>query len=269
MRCVICKKGSEEADLFEGILNAEMVRICEFCAEEEGVPILKKPSKEQLGRADESHSVRERMERLSGHRDATEISKEQVIVQGNLAKLKMPPKKQMHEDLVDDYYWRLTHARRKRKLSLSQLSEQIGIEAEKLEDIEKGKIPESFHELFLKIEAFLGIKMLKEHAAKVHFKRNIDEEKEILNHVKRKMSVPIEDEADELLGEIEHEKQEKLERIHHGDVDFSKREDLENVTLNDLVEAKRTREEHERRLRKKAKEDTLVGDDIDLDIEEI
>jgi len=99
MRCTICKKTSEEIKLYSGIKESEMIMICEDCAESEGVPIIKKPSELQLDKADERYSVRERMERISGMHESTERKNSTFITQGNLAKLRIPPKKEYHEDV--------------------------------------------------------------------------------------------------------------------------------------------------------------------------
>jgi len=267
MRCIVCKKTCEETELYEGILEDGMVMVCPVCAEEEGVPIIRKPSQDQLKKADKRYSVRERMEKMSGMRDTTEISPDQTAVQGNLAKLRMPAKKQTHEDALDNYYWTLNIARRRKKLTVSQLSSQIGTTPEVIQEIEKGKLPENFQEIFLKIESYLGINLLKNHKQKVSFSRTIDEEKELLKSVRDKldgMSIDAEDDFEQ-----EQFKEEKLDKIEKGEINLSKRESLTDVTLNDLVERKRRQDTLEKRTRAKSKVDSMVGEDLDLDIEEL
>jgi len=237
MRCIICKKESNEVELFEGILNVEMVRICSICAESEGIPMIRKPSEEQLKKGDEVYSVRERMERMSGMRDATEISKDQTVVQGNLAKLRIPEKKERHEEVLDDYYWTLNMARRRKKWSINQLAEKIGIDPETIQNIEKGKIPENFEEVFTKFEVFFGIKLLRDHMRKIRFTRTIDEEMQILKSVRARMD--------------------------------GTSETSEDVTLNDLVEIKRQREKQEVQRKTKIQTDAMVGDDLELDLSEL
>lgn len=265
MRCAICKRESEEVKLFEGILKSEMIRICEECAESEGVPLVRKPSEDQLQRADERYSVRERMERMSGVRDTTEISEDQTITQGNLAKLRMPPKKQYHDDVLDNYYWTLNIARRRKKLSINQFAELIKIDANILQSIERGKIPENFEEIFLKLESFLGIKLLKNYKQNVSFTRTIDEEKEILKSVEEKING--EDASiNNNLGYAER-REETRNKIAKGEIDFSRREELQDVTLNDLVEMKKEREKKQIRKRKRIQTDAILGDDLDIDID--
>ncbi len=270
VRCTICKKGSNEIKLYSGILDSDMVMICEECAQTEGVPIIKKPSELQLDKADERYSVRERMERMSGIHESKNNNK--IITQGDFAKLRIPPKKQSHEDVLDNYYWTLNIARRRSKLSINQLSELIKIDTDILQSIEKGKIPENFREVFLKLEAFLGIKLLKNHEKKLNFIRTRDEEKEILSNVRKKLNLKsqgIEISEFDDPEYIEDGKKEQLERISEGKIDFSKREELSDITLDDLVSMKKERESKSAKKKAKATEEAMLGDDLDLEIDEL
>jgi ribosome-binding protein aMBF1 (putative translation factor) len=285
--CIVCKKTCEETELYDGIFESGMVLICKTCSEDGKIPLIRKPSEDQLEKADKRYSVRERMEHLSGMRDTTEISGEQNIVQRNLARLKMPDKKQQHEDVSDNYYWELNIARRRKKLSIRQLAELIKIDAKILNEIEDGKIPENFEEIFLKLESFLGIKLLKNHKRKISFIRTIDEEKEILSSVRKKMGECLVDgengeEEDDIVDEIENgikeakeiqkaeeSKNDKIIKLRRGEIDMSKRENLSNITLNDLVEIKKQREEEEKEIKVQKQNSTMFGDDLELDIDEI
>ncbi|MCR4284501.1 MAG: hypothetical protein NUV97_00470 [archaeon] len=263
MRCAVCKVPGDEVELFEGVSKSGMIMICSNCANTDGVPLIKKPSEKQLDKADKNYSVRERMEKLSGRREITEISADQSVVHRNLAKLRMPEKKQFNEEVLDDYYWTLNMARRRKKMSLKQFSQMAGIGEDVLESIEKGQIPENFKEVFFQLESSLGIKLLKYHVKRIDFSRNSsqDNEEEILRSVKERMS------GSTIEKETDSEKKEKLERLSRGEMDFSKRADLQNVTLNDLVEIKRRKEKKEAEMKKRAKKESMVGEDLDLDIE--
>ena len=285
-RCIVCKKTCEETELYEGIFESGMVLICKTCAEEEKIPLIKKPSSDQLQKADKRYSVRERMEHLSGMRDATEIGGEQTNIQKNLARLKMPDKKQQHEDVSNNYYWELNMARRRKKLSIRQLAELIKIDASILYSIESGKKPETLEEIFLKLESFLGLKLLKNHKKKISFTRTIDEEKEILSSVRKRMGERLvgegEDGEEDLVGEIENtikvikkvqkseeSKNDKIIKLRNGEIDMSKRENLSDITLNDLVEIKKQREEQEQEIKVQKQNSTMFGDDLELDIDEV
>ncbi len=92
MKCVICGKSDEETYLQEGIHDGKIVVVCNGCAEFENIPLIKKPSEEQLQRADEKFSVRERMERLSGLRKDV-LTQEQLLANQNLKRMKLPQQK--------------------------------------------------------------------------------------------------------------------------------------------------------------------------------
>jgi ribosome-binding protein aMBF1 (putative translation factor) len=257
--CTICKKTSEETTLYPGIQETEMINVCEECAEDQNIPIIKKPSDSQLSQADISYSVRERLDRMSGRHETTEISKDQTITQGNLSKLKMPKPKQYHPDILDNYYWTLNITRRRVKMTTSQLAKKIDTTPESIQQIEKGILPENFKEIFLKIEALLGIKLLKDHETQVNFTRkNRDEEKEILQSVAEKIRNPEKElEKDETMEEME----EIHKKIEQEEIKLSRKKDIKNVTLNDLVDRKRAREKY----KMKVKQDEMMGDDIDIE----
>jgi ribosome-binding protein aMBF1 (putative translation factor) len=136
-KCVLCGITERETTLYEGIYDREMIFVCQNCAREERIPVIKKPSIEQLKDANKFYSVRERMEKMSGmRRIRTNIGEDQQIVLRNLIKLRMPEPKQKHEDVEDNYYWEINMARRRRKMTTNQLAKETGIS---LEIIEKSR----------------------------------------------------------------------------------------------------------------------------------
>jgi ribosome-binding protein aMBF1 (putative translation factor) len=258
MRCTICKKTEEETTLYPGIQLTKMVNVCEECAEDQKIPIIKKPTSSQLSQADKTYSVRERLDRMSGRRESTEISGDQLITQRNLSKLKMPKPKQNHPEVLDNYYWTLNMARRRAKMTLSQLARKINTNSYTIQDIEKGILPKDFKEIFLKLEALLGIKLLKAHDPEISFTRkNPIQEKEILEAVAKKMKNPQEEPEEE----DEEEMEEFQEKIKKQEIRLSKRENLKDVTLNDLIDRKRAREKYQQKI----KQNEILGDEIDLD----
>jgi len=268
MRCKFCKKESDEVDLQEGIYESGMIRICRPCAELERVPLIKKPSIEQLDRVDVKYSVRQRMEVLSGMKETTEISKEQVFVQRNLDKLRTPEKKEIHEDVLDNYYWTVNMARRRKKMTAKQLSESVGISQDDIEKIEKGKIPENFYDIFLKLEIYFGIKLLKSHVRRLRFKRTTDEELKILEEVREKLESEnfIKKAKRRNFGDdILEDEDELIDDIAGGKADFSKREKYKDVTLSDLMDRKKKTEELEAKRSAKIQTESMLGDEIDLE----
>ncbi len=64
-------------------------------------------------------------------------------------------------------------------------------------------------------------------------------------------------------------KKERLEKLSKGEIDFSRREDLSDVTLNDLVEMKKSREQKESNKKSKVQEEAMLGDDLEIEIDEL
>ena len=262
-RCSVCKKEWTEIELFEGISGVEMVMICRECSDKEGIPTIEKPTSEQIKRTVDRRSVRERMERLSGVRDTTEISHEQENVQRSLNKLRTLPKKETNPFVVENYYWAANMGRRHKKLTINQAAEAMNIEPEAIEEIEYGKIPKNFEEIMDKMEKFYGIKLLKNKAKKIHFVKTREEEEKILEEVKEKIDGKI-GEIEDLPSETISARREIMEK---GEIDFSDKENLQNITLNDLVEMKNKKKRIEEAKRIRQEVEGMVGEDLELDFE--
>ncbi len=234
---------SDEVTLYRGIKKTRIISVCEECAEDQKIPIIRKPSSIQLSRADRIYSVKERLDRMSGRHNPKKPS-EPIVTQHNLAKLKMPLPKQNNSNVVDDYSWVLSMARRRAKMTTSQLARKSEVASDIIKKIERGIIPENFKEIFPKIETSLGIKLIKNHQLRVDFiRKNPDYEQEILDNVRQKMK--------QSSGE-EHNK-EKNKSVEE--------KDLGEMTLSKLIDRKRAQE----KLDIKRKQDELIGDEIDLD----
>jgi len=239
-KCTVCK--NENVELFEGVYDGEMVLVCDYCAEEESIPVLRKPSVAQLDRIEKKESMRERMERLSGMSKHTRgLGPDQTVAQNNLAKLKNPYIKETHPDVHENYYWEINMARRRRKATIGQVSRATEIPEQILKDVEHGRIPKNMEDVFLKLERYFGIKLLKTHKQIVSFTKTQAGQEKILEEVKNRMKHVDKPTSPERVAK----------RIEDGELDFSKKEDIKDVTLNDLVDQKRKREylEKEKKLR--------------------
>lgn len=260
MRCAICEKTEDETYLFDGVGRQGIIKVCKDCAEEENIPILKKPKVENIEN-ERKLTVRERMERMSGM--TKKKDREQLIANKNLNRLKIPPKKQTSNKLVDNYDWDLKMYRRRKKISLKQLSEKTQVSEKDLENFEKGQLPENFERIAERIEIGTGLKLLNRSRQEVNFimpEKKEDKEKEILNNVKQKMKEMKEDDFAEYVHEIDEEvnkknlKEEKLKKLEKGELDLSKRKDVQDITLSDLQKMKKEREEAD-----------MFGEDIELE----
>lgn len=259
MECAFCNKIADEVDLFEGVYNGKIVKICSPCAELEEIPLIRKPTQNQLIAADHRFSVRERMEQLSDPRKVKAISKEQEVANKNLAKLKIPPKPQKSNELLPNYNWKIQIARRRKKFSLNQLSKQTGLSLELLEQVEKGQLPENFKSIMAILQEVLDIKLFKDQPQKIIF--NIPEkspekkEQEILEQTEQKIHETE---------ESAKQKKKVIKQISSGEFDFSKREKLKDVTLKDLIEMKRQRDQKQAFEKEKEQHKEMFGDDVEL-----
>jgi ribosome-binding protein aMBF1 (putative translation factor) len=271
MECVICGKTGEEVELYEGVYESRIAKICKACANFEGVPLIKKPTDEQFNSAGKPQSVRERMERLSGLAKPA-ISHEQSVAFRNLEKLKFPEKKQEHSDLSDNYYWILRMERRRRKLTVNQLAEKASIPVSVIEQIEKGSLPKDYETYLRKLETVLEIRLFK----RTFISENIPQDPEhrklheakIIDQVRRKMAgedvvVDLTDEEEKPHEEFIQEKREKIQQILHEQPSktFPRREQLRDVKLRDLIDMKREKEKQENA--KKTSE--MVGNDVEIE----
>lgn len=262
MECQLCGITDQEADIFQGIYSGEITEICGECAKEEKIPLIRKPTSDQLSLADREYSVRERMEKIFKS-NKEYIGKDHEVAMKNLAKIKVPPKSQQPENLVENYHWEIKIARRRKKLPISQLSKESGIPLEILKELERGQLPKNYEPFLLILEELLDIRIFKEHERRMilHIpeKTSRQREKEIIEQTREKL--------------IETEKQQKskqkaIKEISTGDFDFSKKENIEKITLSDLIELKKQREKIKNQHKEQKEHKEMFGDELELDIDE-
>ena len=275
MDCQICNKKGIENDAVKVIWEGEVVNACRTCALREGMPIVKKATQEQVDAANVHYSVRERMERMSNRKPT--IIREQAITHKNLARLNFPTVRQDHEDLVENYDWTLRTARRRKKLSIAQLALTSGLVPEDIQKLESGQLVKNLEPIATRLENTLGIVLLKK-TSRLAQARYVKQENAIIQNnlamvddkiidlpktekksllkklFSRKKSSKDgsaeskEDNKDivELKAEdIVPEKKEIFEKIATGKMDFSKRRNVEQITLKDLAEMKKRKEKGE------------------------
>jgi len=268
MYCIICGKSAEETEIYEGIYDNKISKICGECAQEEEIPLIKKPSEENLIANERVLSVRERMEKLSEPNKPRELNKEQIIAHKNLGKLKIPKKRQESEELIENYDWKIRLARRRKKLTIPQLAQQIGISVQILYNFEQGQIPENLRPLARILEKFLEIKLLRQELKETRFHMPEKNEQRIIieqtrqnirqqegrDFLKTSEEQETEKEIEEEIREVEEEKEELLSQISQGNLDFSKKDKIQNITINDLAE-----------LKKRKEKDDLMGRELEID----
>lgn len=278
-KCFICGKPEEEIALFDGVSDAGVKKVCYRCSEREGIALIKRPTKEQLEQADKRKSVREVMESMSNPQRKI-MNKDQMIAHKSLAKLRFPNVKQEHGDLVENYDWVLKQARRHAKITTDAVARLANIDKSQYESLEAGRLFPGFQAIAAAVERVLEVKILKvsrreitmlpTETKKVEEKKTL--EQDILDSVKQKMKKHFflvkkakEEGVDYYEGDIEtqHDKidvdeivrqknEEKKKRydqlandIESDKFDFSRRENLDKITLQDLADLKKLKKEKE------------------------
>ncbi|MEI7718283.1 MAG: hypothetical protein WCI72_00315 [archaeon] len=278
-KCFVCGKPEEEVALFDGVSSAGVRKICYKCSERENITLIKKPTREQLEQAEKRRSVREVMENMSSPQKKF-MMKDQLIAHKSLAKLKFPGMKQEHGDLVQNYDWVLKQARRHMKMTIPQLAHLAGIDQAQYEALEAGQLFPGFQSIASAAQKILEVKILKANAPIVAPSPKMAKETEvkntieqgILESVKNKMKKHFflvkkaKDEGvdyyngdvqtqhdkidvDEIVRQKNEEKKKRYEQlateIESDKFDFSRRENLDNITLSDLADLKKLKKEKE------------------------
>lgn len=167
--CYFCKK--ESNNLFKAIYFREgIVNICEICSKKEGLPLVKKPTTNQLKQAEEK-TYRQRVKEFercgfeafkkSSENSQKEIELKDLIEQNFKRKVKPKEESKIASDLVNNFHWLIMRERRKRKISQKDLAKEIGESEIAIKMSEQGKLPEDGFKLIKKIETYLNLKLIK------------------------------------------------------------------------------------------------------------
>lgn len=240
MHCHICNKSEEGTQYVRGIYEGEVVDVCKTCAAIERIPVLRKATQDQINKANVHYSVRERMERMSNVKPT--MATDQSVARRNLSKLNFPQQRKDQEGLVENYDWKMKTARRRHKLSIAQLALTSGVSAEDIQKLENGQGISGMETAIAKLEVSLGVQLSK-YKSKIQ-PASFEEPKEefLMQPEEQILELP------------KKEKKGLFKRMISGKFDFSKKENIENITLRDLAELKKQREKQE-----------MFGDEVELE----
>lgn len=172
VECYFCGISGEKEFLYDAISNTEIVKICEKCSRINHIPVINKPSNNQLKEADRPHTVYERLYKMAGlHDHKRELEQEQrkkenielrkkeielaQLMEKNLKD--KPISVRQKEDLIDNFHWEIMRQRRKKGLSQKQLGEEIGESEMTIRMAEKAILPKEYMVLMDKLERKLNI----------------------------------------------------------------------------------------------------------------
>jgi len=175
--CFRCGRNEREVKLLDAISFGEVVKICEECLLIEDMPVIRKPTTQQLKESERSYTVKERLRRMAGldkeKDEIKELAKKitDVTLDDLRPKTKEEEQKERQElakeknkplNLIDNFHWHILLARKKKKLTRKELAELLGESETAIKMIENKEMPDDPEKLIKKIEQFFGIKLMKE-----------------------------------------------------------------------------------------------------------
>ena len=256
--CFRCGVTKEETRLLDAISEEGIVKACRDCVEREDLPTIKKPSLDQLKESDERLSVREKLSMMAGiesrrdskgNREYVKTSSEKKkdeydlndIIERNLERKKiskdslkkLPPEKK----LVENFHWKVMRGRRLKKMSKKQLGVDIGESETAINMVERGELPEDFERLIKKLEAYLRIRLFKNHERSLKDKKSEAEVKFDLYSTKNTKVGDLK-QGEEGLGESENGSKENEENLDDGDYDYPEQNKTRKSRLWNLFRKK-------------------------------
>ncbi len=172
MECFKCGVSDANKKLYDVIVSEGVVKMCENCMRNEDLPIVRRPTTVQLNEMERKPTVYERLSKAAGinpNERRREKTRDVITQETNLRLLvdknyqeKVAQRAQPRPDLVDNFHWTLMRARRSKKITQKQLAESLGEPEMAIKMAEEGKLPGDDMRLINKLQAFLGVNLLRE-----------------------------------------------------------------------------------------------------------
>ena len=239
VECSLCGISGESRDFYKGIhKGVGIVTICPKCYRKERIPLIEK-KEINWEEVDKKGTVRERLSRIANvNVDNTSIAERRfsspenvklndLVEKGIKKEIEVGPR--TYEDLIDNFNWAIMRKRRSKKISRTELAEELKESPIIIESLEKGVLPRDYVLLIKKIEDYLGLNLIKEK------KRERISSQRIISESKFPTGIKIAD----------LKEKSKLER------------DVEDKVLNEVVE--------ENKQSGRTKGDELIEDSLSLE----
>ncbi len=273
--CSRCGVSGDKIRLFDAIFEGRMEKICERCSIVENIPIVKKPTSNQLKESEKSLGVNTRMKMLSGIKEKKKVDS---YFQGDRLReleqnptLELPQKEKLN--LKDHFHWEIMRNRRRKGLSQKQLAETIYESEIAINMLENQRYPENAESVIKKLEQFFQISLRKiSDIEKLMKQREKQYTKPVLldemgRELDRIPEPEVNLENENVMEEEESKPRRSAEEISMERFDKLKKDldlkeiDSKKVTINDLkdihrrkVEAsKQERNEEQRRIEERSK----------------
>ncbi len=156
--CFRCGALGEKVRLYDAISGKGIVKICSECNAIEKLPIIKKPTDNQIADSQRQKSVRDMLTGMNRGKllAGREVSLRELVDRNLKAK-----QIQSHPDLIENFHWTIQRIRRNRKITREQFSKGIGESEATVRMIEQGVLPENNYKIISKIESYLGVTLRK------------------------------------------------------------------------------------------------------------
>jgi ribosome-binding protein aMBF1 (putative translation factor) len=217
-RCARCDVNESEIRLFDSIYEGKMASLCERCAIIENIPIIKKPSTNQLKDSENKPPTKRFQQK--------EQQEKTFFINDELNQLEQNPERELPEEnklnLIEHYHWEIMKNRRRKGLTQKQLATALGESEIAIQMIEKNKPPENTERLINKLEQFFQMRLRKVTEMEIYMREKekqpslLDEHGQSIEIIPEPESVFIEEEPEPEIPTNEinsYEESKELERI--------------------------------------------------------
>jgi ribosome-binding protein aMBF1 (putative translation factor) len=156
--CFKCGALGDKVRLYDAISNKGIVKICGDCNALERLPIIKKPTDNQIEDSQRQKSVRDM---LTGMNRGKALAGREMSLRELVDKNLKERREKLPSDLIDNFNWTIQRIRRARKITREQFSKGIGESEATIRMVENGILPGNDYRIINKIEGYLGVTLRK------------------------------------------------------------------------------------------------------------
>ena len=153
--CFKCGVSDQVEPLYDAVSSKGIVKVCKRCAVLEKLPIIKKPTENQITESQRHRTVQERLALMTRPKA---LNKEVTL--RDLIDKKFQAGNP-HPDLIDNFHWTIQRIKRVRRITREQFAKAIGESEATVRMIEQGFLPENNYKIINKVENYLGISLRK------------------------------------------------------------------------------------------------------------
>jgi len=156
--CFRCGVSGEKVRLYDAISEKGIVKVCGDCASIEKIPIIRKPTDNQIADSQRQKSVRDMLTGINRGKSLAgrEVSLRELVDRNMKERLAKQP-----SDLIDNFHWTIQRIRRNRKITREQFAKGIGESEATVRMLEQGILPNSDYKIINKVESYLGVTLRK------------------------------------------------------------------------------------------------------------